>query len=136
MNRLYIFFFLIENHCYLKNFSILQDFIGMSQTRSILFFSSHLAGCGVTTSSSGVKIDIDEDPPYRPTSNLTDASRAWWPTGNNNPSIGEVSLGASLSMGSGCILENAGMFFFSNLGFSFCLSSLMHEFQKLRIVQT
>ena len=22
-------------------------------------------GCGVTTSSSGVKIDIDEDPPYR-----------------------------------------------------------------------
>jgi len=65
-------------------------------------------GCGVTTSSSGVKIDIDEDPPYRPTSNLTDASRPWWPTGNNNPSIGEVSLGASLSMGSGCILENAG----------------------------
>ena len=67
-----------------------------------------LIGCGVTTSSSGVKIDIDEDPPYRPTSNLTDASRSWWPTGNNNPSIGEVSLGASLSMGSGCILENAG----------------------------
>ena len=81
-----------------------------SQTLSI-FSSSHLAGCGVTTSSSGVKIDIDEDPPYRPTSNLTDASRPWWPTGNNNPSIGEVSLGASLSMGSGCILENAGMFF-------------------------
>ena len=75
------------------------------------FFFLHLAGCGVTTSSSGVKIDIDEDPPYRPTSNLTDASRPWWPTGNNNPSIGEVSLGASLSMGSGCILENAGMFF-------------------------
>ena len=106
-----------------------------SQTLSI-FSSSHLAGCGVTTSSSGVKIDIDEDPPYRPTSNLTDASRPWWPTGNNNPSIGEVSLGASLSMGSGCILENAGMFFFVNLVFGFCLSSLMHEFQKLRIVQT
>ena len=79
-----------------------------NQIFTIFFF---LTGCGVTTSSSGVKIDIDEDPPYRPTSNLTDASRPWWPTGNNNPSIGEVSLGASLSMGSGCILENAGMFF-------------------------
>lgn len=57
-------------------------------------------GCGVTTSSSGVKIDIDEDPPYRPPEQLY----------NNvaNPSIGEVSLGASMSMGSGCILENAG----------------------------
>lgn len=54
-------------------------------------------GCGVTTSSSGVKIDIDEeqDPPYRPPIVA-------------NPSIGEVSLGASLSMGSGCILENNG----------------------------
>ncbi len=61
-------------------------------------------GCGVTTSSSGVKIDIDEDPPYRPT--IPEQL-----FGNNavaNPSIGEVSLGASLSMGSGCILENAG----------------------------
>ena len=69
-------------------------------------------GCGVTTSSSGVKIDIDEDPPYHPASNLTGNgnadTRSWWPTGNNNPSIGEVSLGASLSMGSGCILENVG----------------------------
>ena len=57
-------------------------------------------GCGVTTSSSGVKIDIDEDPPYRP-AGLPGSSVA-------NPSIGEVSLGASLSMGSGCILENTG----------------------------
>ena len=45
-------------------------------------------GCGVTTSSSGVKIDINEDPPYRP---------APIPEGLfgsvTNPSIGEVSLG-------------------------------------------
>lgn len=58
-------------------------------------------GCGVTTSSSGVKIDIDEDPPYRPsvTEQVLNSNVA-------NPSIGEVSLGASLSMGSGCILEH------------------------------
>ena len=99
-NGLYNFFFLFYSNSLLPD-----DFFHLTR------FSSHLVGCGVTTSSSGVKIDIDEDPPYRPTSNLTDASRPWWPTGNNNPSIGEVSLGASLSMGSGCILENAGMFF-------------------------
>ena len=47
-------------------------------------------GCGVTTSSSGVKIDIDEDPPYRPhiPEQLFGNSVA-------NPSIGEVSLGMS-----------------------------------------
>merc|ERR1711963_504379 len=58
-------------------------------------------GCGVHTSSSGVKIDIDEDPPYRPSvaEQVLNSNVA-------NPSIGEVSLGASLSMGSGCILES------------------------------
>ena len=109
----FIFFFLDSNSLFPDDFFHLARFYWHAcklQNLSI-FFSSHLVGCGVTTSSSGVKIDIDEDPPYRPTSNLADASRAWWPTGNNNPSIGEVSLGASLSMGSGCILENAGMFF-------------------------
>lgn len=58
-------------------------------------------GCGVSTSGTGVRIDIDEEePPYRPA-----VSEAVLGGGAANPSIGEVSLGASMSLGSGCHLD-------------------------------
>ena len=50
-------------------------------------------GCGVTTSSSGVKIDIDEDPPYRPSYRPSVTEQAICMSSVANPSIGEVSLG-------------------------------------------
>jgi E3 ubiquitin-protein ligase RNF19A len=61
-------------------------------------------GCGVSTSGTGVKIDIDEDPPYRPSGGISEIVVGGGSLAN--PSIGEASLGASMSMGSGCILEN------------------------------
>lgn len=85
-------------------------------------------GCGVSTGTNGgVKIDVDEDMPYRPigrplrpeipTSIETEVSFSssvvdGYSGGNQNgqgvanPSIGEMSLGASLSMGSGCHLDD------------------------------
>ena len=56
-------------------------------------------GCGVHTSTSGVKIDVDEEVPYNKASTEVASSRV------ANPSIGEVSLGASLSLGSGSHLD-------------------------------
>ena len=58
-------------------------------------------GCGVQTSSSGVKIDVDEEVPYKATAEVASSKAA-------NPSIGEVSLGASLSLGSGSHLDRVG----------------------------
>jgi hypothetical protein len=60
-------------------------------------------GCGVHTTTQGVKIDVDEEVPYSKTAG-TEVST----TTVANPSIGEVSLGASLSMGSGSHLERVG----------------------------
>ena len=60
-------------------------------------------GCGVHTTPQGVKIDVDEEVPYtKASTDVTCGSRV------ANPSIGEVSLGASLSMGSGCHLDRVG----------------------------
>eukprot|EP00095_Tigriopus_kingsejongensis_P003360 maker-scaffold496_size155344-snap-gene-0.25 protein:Tk03360 transcript:maker-scaffold496_size155344-snap-gene-0.25-mRNA-1 annotation:"ring finger" len=62
-------------------------------------------GCGVSTTSNGVKIDVEEDMPYRPIV-MDNCSANSVPTTNNwNPSIGEMSLGASLSMGSASHLD-------------------------------
>ena len=60
-------------------------------------------GCGVHTSTQGVKIDVDEEVPYtKAATDVTCGSRV------ANPSIGEVSLGASLSLGSGSHLDRVG----------------------------
>ena len=60
-------------------------------------------GCGVHTTPQGVKIDVDEEVPYtKASTDVTCGSRV------ANPSIGEVSLGASLSMGSGSHLDRVG----------------------------
>merc|ERR1719192_489792 len=60
-------------------------------------------GCGVHTTPQGVKIDVDEEVPYtKAATDVTCGSRV------ANPSIGEVSLGASLSMGSGSHLDRVG----------------------------
>jgi len=59
-------------------------------------------GCGVHTTTSGVKIDVDEEVPYSKATNEAASSRV------ANPSIGEVSLGASLSLGSGSHLDRVG----------------------------
>ena len=59
-------------------------------------------GCGVHTTTSGVKIDVDEEVPYNKASTEVASSRV------ANPSIGEVSLGASLSLGSGSHLDRVG----------------------------
>ena len=58
-------------------------------------------GCGVHTTTSGVKIDVDEtdNVPYNKANTEVASSRV------ANPSIGEVSLGASLSLGSGSHLD-------------------------------
>lgn len=59
-------------------------------------------GCGVHTTTSGVKIDVDEEVPYSKPGTEVASSRV------ANPSIGEVSLGASLSLGSGSHLDRVG----------------------------
>merc|ERR1719411_2557545 len=60
-------------------------------------------GCGVHTTPQGVKIDVDEEVPYtKASTDVTCGSRV------ANPSIGEVSLGASLSMGPGSHLDRVG----------------------------
>ena len=59
-------------------------------------------GCGVHTTTSGVKIDVDEEVPYSKGATEAASSRV------ANPSIGEVSLGASLSLGSGSHLDRVG----------------------------
>lgn len=60
-------------------------------------------GCGVHTTTSGVKIDVDEEVPYTKAGPEASSSRV------ANPSIGEVSLGASLSLGSGSHLDRVGL---------------------------
>ena len=55
-------------------------------------------GCGVRTSTQGVQLDVDEEAPYTKAASAVDPRVA-------NPSIGELSLGASLSMGSGTHLD-------------------------------
>jgi len=59
-------------------------------------------GCGVHTTTQGVKIDVDEEVPYTKAATEVSSSRV------ANPSIGEVSLGASLSLGSGSHLDRVG----------------------------
>jgi len=59
-------------------------------------------GCGVHTTTQGVKIDVDEEVPYTKATTEVSSSRV------ANPSIGEVSLGASLSLGSGSHLDRVG----------------------------
>ena len=49
--------------------------------------------------NQGVRIDVDEEAPYTKGSSGEPGSRV------ANPSIGELSLGASLSMGSGSHLD-------------------------------
>ena len=55
-----------------------------------------------STTTSGVKIDVDEEVPYSKPGTEVASSRV------ANPSIGEVSLGASLSLGSGSHLDRVG----------------------------
>ncbi len=72
-------------------------------------------GCGVSTSGAGVKIDVDEEEmPYTRmvsgggggSGGGVDALSTHGGSQIGNPSIGEVSLGASLSLGSACHLED------------------------------
>ncbi|TRY72627.1 hypothetical protein TCAL_09958 [Tigriopus californicus] len=71
-------------------------------------------GCGVSTSSNGVSIDVDEElnpdtdlshMPFRPMV-MDNYSTATGPSANWNPSIGEMSLGRSMSMGSTSHLDH------------------------------
>ena len=55
--------------------------------------------CGVHTTSQGVRIDVDEEKTVETTTSRDRVA---------NPSIGEVSLGTSLSMGSGSHLDRVG----------------------------
>jgi len=58
-------------------------------------------GCGLSTTNQGVRIDVDEEAGaggYRKSQQQTEVRVA-------NPSIGELSLGASLSMGSGSHID-------------------------------
>jgi len=58
-------------------------------------------GCGLSTTNQGVRIDVDEEAGaegYRKSQQHTEVRVA-------NPSIGELSLGASLSMGSGSNID-------------------------------
>ncbi|KPM06345.1 E3 ubiquitin-protein ligase RNF19B-like protein [Sarcoptes scabiei] len=66
-------------------------------------------GCGVTTSSSGVRIELDEDEIPAPDGVSVDTALSGRGGGVTNPSIGEVSLGmsASLSIGSSSHLDKA-----------------------------
>jgi len=56
-------------------------------------------GCGVRTTEQGVVIEMDDEVPYNKVNQAELTNRV------ANPSIGELSLGASLSMGSGSHLD-------------------------------
>ncbi len=68
-------------------------------------------GCGVrTTGAGGVRIDIEEETTYGKTAGSGGGHAGASELGGGgsrvaNPSIGEVSLGASLSLGSGSHLD-------------------------------
>lgn len=63
-------------------------------------------GCGVRTTTQGVRLDVDEEVPYRKVNHQQGEPGQGSASGRvANPSIGELSLGASLSMGSGSHLD-------------------------------
>jgi len=64
-------------------------------------------GCGVHTSSDGVTLDVEEDGGAQYRVREAQGGESQGPR-VANPSIGEVSLGASLSMGSGSHLDRVG----------------------------
>merc|ERR1711936_258358 len=64
-------------------------------------------GCGVHTSSDGVTLDVEEEGGAQYRVREAQGGESQGPR-VANPSIGEVSLGASLSMGSGSHLDRVG----------------------------